>query len=276
MPCPACRSEQTTEGRTIGFCRCGHRWLLTTEARHTAVEEDTYTSEYAGYVPDEAFASFARQFMAKELVPRCQPPARLLDVGCGSGEFMQIAEDLGYETSGIDVSEAAAEICRSKGLDARAGDLLTERFPAKFDLITMWDVVEHLRDPHAVLTRASELLNDGGYLFAKVPAFGLLSVRLSDAVPRLSGLLLGAPGHVQFFTRSSLERLGGDVGLLIECRQGGDIRSRRKPQSTRRRIGRMARTAIKGLSGDHNLFLFAAKQGQQGAERSQSFPRERS
>lgn len=261
MNCPACGQEQTAKNRAIAFCVCGHRWLHTTEVQHQIIETDIYTSNYAGYVPDAAFADFARRFTHGSIASRCPPPARLLDVGCGAGEFMQIAEDLGYETTGIDVSEAAAEICRAKGLDARAGDLLTEQFPDKFDLITMWDVVEHLRDPRAVLSRAADLLTKRGILFAKVPAFGSLSVRLSDAVPRLSGLLLGAPGHVQYFTPSSLEQLGRNAGFAVECSLGGDIRSTRETRSVRRRLGRLAQRAVKSLSGDHNLFLFAASAG---------------
>lgn len=257
MACPVCGQNDFDKGWTIAFCKCGHRWLLTTADRHHKVEMATYAAEYPGYLPDEAFAAFARGFAVDELVSRRRPPARLLDVGCGAGEFMEIAKDLGYETTGIDVSEAAASICRSKGLDVQAGDLLTEQFTSKFDLITMWDVVEHLREPSAMLRRAADLLNEGGLLFAKVPGFGSLSVRLSDLAPRLSGLLLGAPGHVQYFTRASLERLGWSAGLFVECAPGGDIRSRPETGSVRKRLGRLTQRAIKTLSGDHNLFLFA-------------------
>ena len=223
------------------------------------VERETYTNEYAGYVADEKFTAVASQFTAESIATRCPPPARLLDVGCGAGDFMLIAERLGYTTTGIDISEAAAEICRSKGLDARAGDLLTESFPEKFDIITMWDVVEHLRDPQAVFERASQLLTDKGILFAKVPAFGSLSVRLSNAVPRLSGLLLGAPGHVQYFTQSSLESLLKNAGFAVECDRQGAIRTRRKATSLRRKVGHKVQSVLKGLSGDHNLMLFARR-----------------
>ncbi|MFL6733841.1 MAG: class I SAM-dependent methyltransferase [Sphingomicrobium sp.] len=104
---------------------------------------------------------------------------------------------LGYNIEGIDVSPASAEICTAEGLKARAGDFLTEQFDGKFDLITMWDVVEHLRDPAMFLARARELLSDTGYLFARIPGFGEISVHLSSMIPRAAGTLLGAPEHVQ-------------------------------------------------------------------------------
>jgi SAM-dependent methyltransferase len=256
--CPVC-GRAPRRGKTIGFCECGHRWLLTSEAKHRSVEADTYTSQYAGYVPDQEFAAFARRFVVAEIADRCPPPARLLDVGCGAGEFLEVANALGYDATGIDVSEQAVSICRAKGINSHVGDLPSAGLPGKFDVITMWDVVEHVRDPCALLAKAAELLSDRGLLFAKVPAFGSLSVRMSDLVPRLAGPLLRAPAHVQFFTPSSLARLGSNAGLAMQCDRRGDIRSPPKPRSVKHGLILIAEDVVKRLSGDHNLFVFGVK-----------------
>ena len=256
--CPACAASHPDRDSYISFCSaCGHRWLASSAEEHRAREDEIFGFDYSGYTPDERFVSFARDFTANQLRARIPANARILDVGCGSGDFMQVAKQLGYEVEGIDVSKAAAEICRSKGLKARAGDFLTEEFDGKFDLITMWDVVEHLFDPASFLTRSSELLTDRGLLFTKIPGFGNLSVRLSQKVPRFAGILLGAPDHVQFFDRNSLERLLRRANFSAEWLPGGAIRTPTQGGSLKRRAGRAAQRVLKAASGDRNLFVLA-------------------
>jgi SAM-dependent methyltransferase len=170
---------------------------------------------------------------------------------------MQVAKQAGYSVEGIDVSPASTQLCKQKGLYARSGDFLTERFDGKFDLVTMWDVVEHLRNPGAFLERARELLAEGGVLFAKIPIFGDLSVHLSDKVPRAAGILLGAPDHVQYFDRESLERLIRRVRFEPEWLSPASIRSHTKGGSLKRRAARQVQSVIKAASGDSNAFVMA-------------------
>ena len=256
--CPVCGSpnDSGTGRGNIAFCKCGHRWLQLTDEAHREVSAAAYSRNYTGYLLDGAFEAFARKFTQTQLIPYVPPPARLLDIGCGAGSFMQIANSFGYEATGIDISPTAAEICQSQGLNASSGDFLTTAFSCRFDVITMWDVIEHLRDPRAVLHRASELLSDRGILFAKVPAFGCLSLRLSNSLPRLQGALLGAPHHVQYFSAETLKLLVERVGLQFRCEVGGHIRSQGDAPISRHVI-RSIRNLLKAMSGDHNLFLIA-------------------
>jgi SAM-dependent methyltransferase len=258
IECPACAARLQPGRGYIGFCgACGHRWLLTTREEHEAVETSAYTHNYAGYRPDPFFVATATSLARSELARRVPPPARVLDVGCGAGDFMAVAQGLGYEVEGIDISPASAEICRSRGLDARAGNFLTEHFSGKFDLITMWDVVEHLRDPGSFLDRARTLLTPNGYLFAKIPGFGGLSVNLSNLWPRAARTLLGAPNHVQFFDRVSLAKLMSRKGFEPEWIDGGRARSGTSGGSIKRRLARNVRTVIQRVSGDANLYVAA-------------------
>lgn len=258
MTCPACDAAFRASGTHISFCAaCGHRWLVTSEKERNSVEAGTYTRDYAGYRPDLKFIETASAVTAAELVTRVPPPGRLLDVGCGAGEFMSIAKDAGYSVEGIDISAASAEICRERGFNARAGNFLTEDFDSKYDLITMWDVVEHLRDPHAFLERARSLLSERGWVFAKIPGFGDLSVGLSSRLPRVAGTLLGAPSHVQFFDRESLSRLLARSGFEAQWINGGKARSEATGGPIRRRMARRARSVVKRWSGDANLYVVA-------------------
>jgi len=230
---------------------------VTSQEERETVETAMYTHGYAGYRPDPRFVDTATRVTRTELVTRVPPPASVLDVGCGAGDFMMVAKELGYTVEGIDISEASSEICRSRGLTARAGNFLTEEFDGKFDLITMWDVVEHLTDPASFLRRARSLLTDRGYVFAKIPGFGDLSVDLSNRWPRVAGTLLGAPSHVQFFDRESLSTLLSRIGLAPEWISGGRARSQMKGGSLKRRLARKARSVIQQASGDANLYVAA-------------------
>lgn len=225
---------------------------------HAAVEAATFTDNYAGYRPDPKYVESTERLLRSEVVPRAKPPARLLDVGCGAGDLMSVAQELGYEVTGIDISKTSAAICRQRHLDARAADFLACDFPRRFDVITMWDVVAHLSDPAAFVSRARALLAPQGILLIKTPVSGDLSVSLSNRWPRLAGVILGAPSHCQYFDRESLSVLLSRARFDFEWIHARGARSSATGGSLKRRAARVLRIAIKRLSGDYNLCVIAS------------------
>ncbi len=96
-----------------------------------------------------------------------EAPAKVLDVGCAAGFFGEVMREEGFDAWGIELSAAIAEEARSRLGDERIhlGTLDDAPFPeSSFDLVTLWDVVEHLHDPVGSLRRARELLAPGGLL----------------------------------------------------------------------------------------------------------------
>jgi SAM-dependent methyltransferase len=260
LMCPACLAVQgSVDGRILHCMSCGHRWMRTSSAEQTRIEQGIYTHDYAGYRMDPVFEQAIRSLLDREIVRRLPAAARVLDIGCGAGGFLAAAAERGLRPKGIDVSEDAARLCGERGFDAVAGDLLCIEFDAKFDAVTMWDVIEHLRDPGAFFEKAHELLGTDGLFIGKVPAFGPISVKLSMWVPHLSSILLGAPDHVQYFTRLSLGILLQRTGFEVEWLRPRTNRLRGKPRggSLRRRIGRLVAAAIRRVSGDENLYFIA-------------------
>jgi SAM-dependent methyltransferase len=256
--CPACDAESRRQGGFILFCeRCGHRWLNRSDEDHASAEAATFTHDYSGYRPDPTYVAAVTRILRDEIVPRVPPPGRFLDVGCGAGDLLGAAQDLGFDVEGIDISQASAEICRSRGLACDAGDFLTHPFENKFDLITMWDVAAHLRDPGAFFSRSRTLLTKRGILFVKTPAFGDLSVRLSNRWPRVAGTLLRAPSHNQYFDRESLTALFSRTGFDPEWITAGPARSVDTGGSLKRRLARRARSALSQVSGDENVYVAA-------------------
>jgi SAM-dependent methyltransferase len=119
---------------------------------------DPMTLEY-----DEALAVLGRDL---------KPGARLLDVGCGSGGFLHRARLAGFAVSGLDFNSDRVKLLQSAGLDVFEGSLLDfarSRPDAKFDVVTLFQVLEHLDAPGEWLESAKDLLAPGGRLIVAVP-----------------------------------------------------------------------------------------------------------
>ena len=271
--CPACdrssprpvrtnvlefRSGLTLPAMLCG--NCGHRWLVTSAEIQSRIEQ-AYGQHYTGFRIDERFRGVIAAEIEARLKRVMPPPARVLDVGCGNGEFLALAADAGYAVYGIDVSPTSRDLCLGKGLTTVAGDFLQHDFGVRFGLVTMWDVMEHLRDPAAFVTRAHALLEDHGVLVLKVPSKGALNFRVLRAFPRRGGTLLGAPNHIQFFSRRSLSELLRRAAF-VEVMWLEHIRFRALRMGTRN----LAKFAARGVSrvlaaasADENLYLLVTK-----------------
>lgn len=103
----------------------------------------------------------------------------ILDVGCAGGAFPKAALELGFKVTGVEPSTWLAEFGRREyGLDVRNGILDENMFPpASFDIVTMWDVIEHLTDPKGVLETIRGLLREDGLLIVNYPDAGSIVAR---------------------------------------------------------------------------------------------------
>jgi SAM-dependent methyltransferase len=129
---------------------------------------------------------------------------RLLDFGCGVGRLCRVASDYGIRAVGIEPDANAREHARkSSGLRAYASlrDLRAARPYSKFDIVTMWDVVEHLREPWKELEDLLQALRPGGWLMLSTPNAASLRAR----VERQRWENVVNRTHFYYFTRKSLE-----------------------------------------------------------------------
>jgi SAM-dependent methyltransferase len=139
------------------------------------------------------------------------PPGRMLDVGCWTGSFLVAAQERGWDPVGIEPSTWASERARVRGVDVHVGELSDHPFQhGSFRLVAMRDVIEHLTDPGDALAAVTSLLEQGGAVFVTTPDAGSVIARLLGR--RWWSVL---PMHVQYFTRSSLERLLHAHGLRV-------------------------------------------------------------
>ena len=155
-----------------------------------------------------------------DLVP---PNSRVLEFGCATGYMSEVlASRRGCSVVGIELVPAAAEIARRRCEKVIVGDAetldLSEALGAdRFDAILFADVLEHLRDPAALLKRVQPFLAEGGSLIASIPNVAHGSVRLAllggEFRYRELGLLDNT--HLRFFTRESIQDLFEQSGYLI-------------------------------------------------------------
>jgi SAM-dependent methyltransferase len=153
-------------------------------------------------------------------------PGRLLDFGCGAGDFLKRMRAFGWSVEGIDMSEkVACDVEQSAGIRVHVGSLPhPEIHTASFDAVTMWNSLEHVHQPRAVVQAAWQALRPGGLLVVGVPNFEACSFRWF----RENWYALELPRHLTHFTPATLgalvEREGFQVHSLDQIARAGCLR----------------------------------------------------
>jgi 2-polyprenyl-3-methyl-5-hydroxy-6-metoxy-1,4-benzoquinol methylase len=139
-----------------------------------------------------------------------QPKGRLLDVGCGNGDFLQFAQRAGWEAIGVEPDPKAVEVAHARGLTVHLGGLETlEAESEAFDGITLNHVIEHVHHPRATLEQCYRLLRHGGWLWLETPNLDALG----HAHYGENWVGLDIPRHLVVFTDRALMRLLQEVGF---------------------------------------------------------------
>jgi SAM-dependent methyltransferase len=204
------------DGYRLGRCACG---LVQVTNPPTDEELERFYSFSAGY----GLTSLERVRRIAEGHARLLPdhgPGRLLDVGCGVGLFVAAARARGWDAAGIDLNADAVEVARERhGLPVTRGriDELDEPDGA-FDAITLWDTLEHVRDPRSALAAARRLVAPTGFLALSTPNIAGLYPRLSYPVGRRTGYWTHPepPAHLFQFSVASLSLLLEEAGFAVE------------------------------------------------------------
>lgn len=136
---------------------------------------------------------------------------RLLDVGCGVGDYLSHKQTLGWDAYGVEPSGRAAEICLERGLRVRHGYLdPTDWGESAFDVVTLLHVIEHLPDPQQTLRQTYRVLKPGGLIYIRTPNWRSIAARLF----RTYWIGADAPRHYFLFTPSTLSKILVRAGLV--------------------------------------------------------------
>lgn len=157
---------------------------------------------------------------------------KLLDIGCAIGTFLLIARESGWEVKGVEVSEFASEYARKNfNLDVLTGELgaqgLEENY---FDVITLWDSVDHTERPQAVLDNVMKLLKPGGLVVVETTMEDSLLYRMAHHIHNISGGIIRLPAsrchpmhHSTYYSTKTICTAFERCGFSVIAQEHSDL-----------------------------------------------------
>jgi 2-polyprenyl-3-methyl-5-hydroxy-6-metoxy-1,4-benzoquinol methylase len=170
--------------------------------------------EYLDYVAEEDSLRLnfqGRLRTLQQIVPDLRQ-RDIFEIGCAYGFFLDEARHFARSVAGMDISQDAIAYGHSQlGLDVRQGDYLSRDLGRKYDIVAMWDTVEHLQRPDLFIEKIKDDLEPGGVLALTTGDIGSVNARLRGPKWRM----IHPPTHLHYFSASTmkllLERHGFDV-----------------------------------------------------------------
>ena len=148
-----------------------------------------------------------------EEIERLTKIGKILDVGCATGFFLEVAKNRGWQVSGLEISSFAGNVAKKKfGKNIIIGELKEDTFPKNyFDSVTLWDTIEHLPNPKNTLKIIYKNLKNGGVL-------ALSTGNIESLLAQISGRswhLYHLPEHLSFFSPKTIAKLLENCGFKV-------------------------------------------------------------
>lgn len=224
--CPMCTSTATGPWKpglpkVLCCAVCGGAWLAEPPARRdlTALYQEDYYAKGSG---QRFLVLFDRALVAlktlryRDIRSKVAGTGALLDIGCGRGELLEVFQRHGWSVLGTQLSATAAAAARGRGVEVRLGDLPELALdPARFQVITLFHVLEHLPEPERHLRCVAGLLAEDGLLVVEVPNFRTLGFRILGR----RNLCFDHPHHLHFFSPRALQELLSRCGFRCGSRR---------------------------------------------------------
>jgi 2-polyprenyl-3-methyl-5-hydroxy-6-metoxy-1,4-benzoquinol methylase len=205
-------SDERLNHQLVACAHCGLQYVS------PRLRSEVVLEGYAGG-SDEQFVSQARGReitfgKCLHLIERVwnRAPGRLLDIGTGGGSFPYMASKRGWKAEGCEPNHWLCEwALQNYGLPIRPGTVFDQKYPAgSFEVVTLWDVLEHTPDPKTEVRETYRLLKEDGLLVINYPDIGSWVARLMG---RSWVFLLDV--HLFYFTRATIRKLLEDAGFEI-------------------------------------------------------------
>jgi 2-polyprenyl-3-methyl-5-hydroxy-6-metoxy-1,4-benzoquinol methylase len=226
--CPFCGSKEATtkywkkcptvgvKAKIVTCGKCGGVYAaekLNAEALARFYEQKYRDGNYAHYNEHQSlkYENFRRAFLR---IKQFAPGTKHLDLGCGEGTSVSVARDLGFDSLGIEKSQLAVEHAREKGLDVRNGSMesLPDSLASDFDVVTIFDALDHVSNPLAVLKSVTNKIKPGGLLYLEVNNISsLYAVLMGKYFPHALPF-----EHPVYFGPKTLKKALGECGFQVQ------------------------------------------------------------
>jgi len=222
LKCPVCNSESFSWGCSVGDysilrcrgCRLGVTDPFPTKEERDRINVEDYSVERRIDVYMSRRAYFERRYRGyAATLKKYGGRGRLLDIGCNIGLFLKVAREAGFDSAGVELNSGCAEYGRKEfGLNIYSDRLENLRFPAgSFDVITLFDTLEHIPCLQSFLSEISRIMADGGLLAVQSPNIDSLMSNLAKS----SWAWLSPPDHLYHFTPGVMSMLIESKGFRI-------------------------------------------------------------
>lgn len=233
--CPCCgggKREYLLTKNSFQFDACSDCATIYVNPRLTRKHLEDYYKyreerlKYKDIIEDEKTGTVRRE---KIFVPRCEliekttryhnslnSASRLLDVGCASGQFLSVLQQRNkLEIYGV---EPCMDLAKSASQTLKEAVIIDKSIeecglePDTFDVVTLWEVLEHIHEPTDCLNAIAKLLKPGGLLFLSVPNIEGFDIQILWD----KGNAFSPPSHINYFRKSTISLLFERVGLTVE------------------------------------------------------------
>ncbi|MDQ1557550.1 MAG: hypothetical protein QOD32_610 [Pyrinomonadaceae bacterium] len=213
-PCVVCGRDDAATPLYPGILRCracGYVYAdmrLTDEELFALYNEEFFTgAEFSDYAADAKFFRKNFALRLRELKKFLDPARhrRLLEIGCANGFFLDVARDEFEHVEGIDITDEGTRYARDElKLDVVQADFLAHDYGArKFDVVCMWDTIEHLREPQTYVEKIAAHTKPGALLTITTADVDSLNAKLRKDKWRM----IHPPTHLHYFSARTLAQL---------------------------------------------------------------------
>lgn len=207
------------EGALRRCSGCGQLLSSASAARYAETMEQFNAADFNAPLGRELARrqSVARQRLSRitALLGKAAADTRVLDVGCSRGQFVAAAIAAGYRAEGVEPAPRIAEAARAAGLPVVTGLLEDQHYPdGHFDVLTLFEVIEHLREPLPLLTECRRVLKPGGILLVSTAnaeswTAAAMGARWDYFDMEKDG------GHISFYNPRSMAKIAAAAGFEV-------------------------------------------------------------
>ncbi len=209
--CIICESQELKilhQYQRAHLCKCRNCGMIFTKKIPSLFELTNYYENY-GSTHYKSEITTDRYNRLLDYFERYKTTKNILDIGCGMGYFLEIARLRGWNVYGSEYGKKLVGICTKKDIKMHEGSIQAFSSTIKFDVITSFEVIEHINSPLKDLKNINQLLRKGGGFYCTTPNFNsIMRYYLKDSFNVIS-----YPEHLSYYTPKTLNNAVTKMGL---------------------------------------------------------------